>query len=97
MTVRDALNQAMEEEMTKDETVFILGEEVAQYNGAYKVIISRSFICRFVCSRERRRMMKLTVLIFFFNFPCLWCELLGFKWNWMISTPKPQWINNNQT
>ena len=38
MTVRDALNLAMEEEMTRDETVFILGEEVARYNGAYKVI-----------------------------------------------------------
>lgn len=28
----------MEEEMTRDETVFIIGEEVAQYNGAYKVL-----------------------------------------------------------
>lgn len=37
MTVREALNQAIEEEMNKDETVYILGEEVAQYNGAYKV------------------------------------------------------------
>jgi pyruvate dehydrogenase E1 component beta subunit len=38
MTVRDALNAAMEEEMIRDENVFILGEEVAQYNGAYKVV-----------------------------------------------------------
>lgn len=38
LTVRDALNQAMDEEMEKDERVFILGEEVAQYDGAYKVI-----------------------------------------------------------
>ena len=37
MTVREALNTAMEEEMIRDETVFIIGEEVAQYNGAYKV------------------------------------------------------------
>ena len=37
MTVRDALNQAMEEEMLRDENVFIMGEEVARYNGAYKV------------------------------------------------------------
>ena len=37
MTVREALNAAMEEEMLRDETVFILGEEVARYNGAYKV------------------------------------------------------------
>ena len=37
MTVREALNAAMEEEMIRDDNVFILGEEVAQYNGAYKV------------------------------------------------------------
>ena len=37
MTVRDALNVAMEEEMIRDDNVFILGEEVARYNGAYKV------------------------------------------------------------
>ncbi len=37
MTVRDALNSAMEEEMLRDEKVFVLGEEVARYNGAYKV------------------------------------------------------------
>jgi len=37
MTVREALNTAMEEEMIRDETVFVLGEEVARYNGAYKV------------------------------------------------------------
>lgn len=37
LTVRDALNSALDEEMEKDERVFILGEEVAQYDGAYKV------------------------------------------------------------
>ncbi|KAG8808799.1 pyruvate dehydrogenase E1, beta subunit [Serendipita sp. 399] len=37
MTAREALNTALEEEMLRDETVFILGEEVAKYNGAYKV------------------------------------------------------------
>lgn len=37
MTVREALNQAMDEEMRRDKAVFLLGEEVAQYNGAYKV------------------------------------------------------------
>jgi len=35
MTVREALNLAMVEEMTQNEKVFVLGEEVAQYNGAY--------------------------------------------------------------
>lgn len=38
MTVRDALNSALDDEMARDERVFILGEEVAQYDGAYKVI-----------------------------------------------------------
>jgi len=37
MTVRDALNSALDEEIERDEKVFILGEEVAQYDGAYKV------------------------------------------------------------
>ncbi|KXT18577.1 hypothetical protein AC579_9795 [Pseudocercospora musae] len=37
MTVREALNEAMVEEMEKNPKVFVLGEEVAQYNGAYKV------------------------------------------------------------
>lgn len=37
MTVRDALNSAMDEEMERDERVYILGEEVALYDGAYKV------------------------------------------------------------
>ena len=40
MTVRDALNSAMEEEMLRDETVYIMGEEVARYNGAYKACFS---------------------------------------------------------
>ena len=37
MTVRDALNMAMEEELERDDKVFIIGEEVAEYDGAYKV------------------------------------------------------------
>ncbi|MBV9734716.1 MAG: pyruvate dehydrogenase complex E1 component subunit beta, partial [Acidisphaera sp.] len=37
MTVREALRDAMAAEMRRDETVFLLGEEVAQYQGAYKV------------------------------------------------------------
>lgn len=37
MTVREAINQGIDEEMERDESVFILGEEVAQYQGAYKV------------------------------------------------------------
>ena len=37
MTGREALNSAMFEEMHKDENVFVIGEEVAQYDGAYKI------------------------------------------------------------
>ena len=36
-TIRDALRDAMAEEMRRDEAVFLMGEEVAQYQGAYKV------------------------------------------------------------
>ncbi|MDB6182787.1 pyruvate dehydrogenase complex E1 component subunit beta [Paracoccus fistulariae] len=37
MTVREALREAMEEEMTRDEMVFLMGEEVGEYQGAYKI------------------------------------------------------------
>jgi len=37
LTMREALNQAMKEEMTRDQSVFILGEEVGAYQGAYKI------------------------------------------------------------
>jgi pyruvate dehydrogenase E1 component beta subunit len=37
ITIRDALRDAMAEEMRRDDTVFLMGEEVAQYQGAYKV------------------------------------------------------------
>ncbi len=37
LTVREALRDAMAEEMRRDEDVFLMGEEVAQYQGAYKV------------------------------------------------------------
>lgn len=45
VTVRDALNEALAEELASNEKVFILGEEVAQYNGAYKV--TRGLLDRF--------------------------------------------------
>ena len=34
---REALREAMNEEMRRDDRVFLMGEEVAEYNGAYKV------------------------------------------------------------
>lgn len=45
ITYREALNQALAEEMERDESVFLLGEEVAQYDGAYKV--SKGLLDRF--------------------------------------------------
>jgi pyruvate dehydrogenase E1 component beta subunit len=42
---REALNQALAEEMERDERVFLMGEEVAEYNGAYKV--SKGLLERF--------------------------------------------------
>src|SRR6476619_3146257 len=37
ITIREALNQAILEELARDERVFLMGEEVAEYDGAYKV------------------------------------------------------------
>jgi len=37
MTVREALREAMAEEMERDDTVFLMGEEVGEYQGAYKI------------------------------------------------------------
>ncbi len=37
VTVREALRDAMAEEMRADDRVFVMGEEVAEYQGAYKV------------------------------------------------------------
>jgi pyruvate dehydrogenase E1 component beta subunit len=45
ITMREALNQAMVEEMERDPNVFLIGEEVAAYNGAYKV--SQGMLDRF--------------------------------------------------
>ncbi len=45
ITCREALNQAMCEEMERDDRVFLMGEEVAEYNGAYKV--SQGMLDRF--------------------------------------------------
>src|SRR5437588_491704 len=46
---REALNQAMTEEMERDDTVFLMGEEVAEYDGAYKV--SQGMLAKFGARR----------------------------------------------
>ena len=51
ISYREALNQAMTEEMERDDRVFIMGEEVAQYDGAYKVsqgMLKKFGACRVV-------------------------------------------------
>ncbi len=49
LSYRDALNQALAEEMARDPRVFLMGEEVARYNGAYKV--SQGLLDRFGSAR----------------------------------------------
>jgi pyruvate dehydrogenase E1 component beta subunit len=49
ITYRDALNQALREEMQRDDRVFLMGEEVAEYDGAYKV--SRGLLKEFGARR----------------------------------------------
>jgi pyruvate dehydrogenase E1 component beta subunit len=49
ITYREALNQALAEEMERDESVFLIGEEVAEYDGAYKV--SKGLLERFGAGR----------------------------------------------
>lgn len=46
---REALREAMSEEMRKDENIFLMGEEVAEYNGAYKV--SQGMLAEFGAKR----------------------------------------------
>ena len=49
MTYREALNAAMCQEMDRDDSVFLMGEEVAEYDGAYKV--SRGMLARYGARR----------------------------------------------
>ena len=49
ITLRDALREAMSEEMRRDPNVFLMGEEVAEYNGAYKV--SKGMLAEFGAKR----------------------------------------------
>ena len=49
ITFREALRQAIDEEMARDEKVFLIGEEVAEYNGAYKV--SQGLLDKYGASR----------------------------------------------
>jgi pyruvate dehydrogenase E1 component beta subunit len=49
LTIRDALNEALAEELERDPNVFLMGEEVGDYDGAYKV--SRGLMDRFGAKR----------------------------------------------
>ena len=72
-TVRDALNAAMEEEMLADDKVFILGEEVAQYNGAYKV--TRGLLDKF----GEKRVVDSPITESGFSGLCVGAALAGLK------------------
>lgn len=51
LTVRDAINSAIDEEMAKDDKVFVMGEEVGEYQGAYK--ITRGLLAKYGAARVR--------------------------------------------
>lgn len=73
MQVRDALNTAMAEEMDRDESVFLMGEEVAQYNGAYKV--SKGLLDRF----GEKRVIDTPITEMGFTGLCVGSALAGLK------------------
>lgn len=54
VAVRDALNMAMDEELNRDKNVVILGEEVAQYDGAYKAGLDKQLkqVLKGLCVRR---------------------------------------------
>ena len=70
MTVRDALNSALSEEMTRDEKVFIIGEEVGEYQGAYK--ITKGLHQKFGAERSRYAHHRRPVLPVSRVVPHLW-------------------------
>jgi pyruvate dehydrogenase E1 component beta subunit len=49
ITIREALNRALDEEMARDPAVFLMGEEVAEYDGAYKV--SKGLLAKYGAKR----------------------------------------------
>lgn len=51
LTVRDAINSAIDEEMARDDKVFVMGEEVGEYEGAYK--ITRGLLAKYGATRVR--------------------------------------------
>ncbi len=73
MTVRDALNSAMQEELDRDADVFLMGEEVAQYNGAYK--ISRGLLDKF----GPKRIIDTPITEMGFTGLCVGAALSGLK------------------
>ena len=67
MANRDALNAAIDEEIERDERVFLMGEEVAQYDGAYKVNKYGFYSCYQVMSLLLRQaeMISTKIIVFF--------------------------------
>ena len=94
ISYREALNQAMREEMERDASVFIMGEEVGHYNGAYKV--SEGMLARF----GEKRVIDTPIAETGFAGVGIGAAMLGLRpiiefmtWNFSI-TAADQLINN---
>ena len=55
---REAIAEAMSEEMRRDESIYLMGEEVAEYNGAYNSGLSGSWI-----RRSRSSVLQVSALV----------------------------------
>src|SRR5499433_4478048 len=94
LTYREALREAMAEEMERDERVFLMGEEVGHYNGAYKV--SEGLLDRF----GERRVVDTPIAETGFAGVGIGAAMVGLRpiiefmtWNFSI-TAADQLINN---
>ncbi|PYQ45248.1 MAG: alpha-ketoacid dehydrogenase subunit beta [Acidobacteria bacterium] len=74
LTMREALNQALKEEMTRDPNVFILGEEVGAYQGAYK--ITQGLLAQFGEWRVRDTPIAEEAMMMTFNFSLLALDMI---------------------
>jgi len=73
ITYREALNQALREEMLRDDSVFLMGEEVAEYDGAYKV--SRGLLKEF----GDRRIIDTPISELGFTGMCVGAAMVGLR------------------
>ena len=77
ITVREALRDAMAEEMRRDEDVFLIGEEVGEYEGAYKV--SQGLLAEF----GQRRVIDTPITEACFTGVAVGAAFMGLKPNYL--------------